>query len=75
MNMNKCMKWQFHKILSMLIQGFLGRKPYYRKVDKVFKVLGVLCLRYHNTKTAAKIFTDCLQTSKYYDPEIRLNCL
>ena len=33
--------------------------------------LGAFFLRHHNSKRAARIFTECLETSKFYDPEIR----
>jgi hypothetical protein len=32
-------------------------------------------MRHKYVKKAAMIFTDCLESSKYYDPEIRLGCL
>ncbi|CAD8116567.1 unnamed protein product [Paramecium sonneborni] len=47
--------------------GILKQRILYEK--------GLFIKRYDSIKKAAFIFTECLETSKYYDPEIRINCL
>ncbi|CAK61368.1 unnamed protein product (macronuclear) [Paramecium tetraurelia] len=47
--------------------GILKQRILYEK--------GLFIKRYDSIKKAAFIFTECLETSKFYDPEIRINCL
>ncbi|KAM3133505.1 hypothetical protein pb186bvf_014347 [Paramecium bursaria] len=47
--------------------GILKQRILYEK--------GLFCVRIKRFKSAAKLFTEALETSKFYDPEIRQNCL